>query len=112
MQVWATAKYVRMAPRRARLVANEVRGVRPEVALATLAHLPQRAAFEIAKVLKSALANAEHNYGLERDSLIVRDVRVDQGPSLKRYRAKARGRPGFYRKRSAHITVVVDDESE
>ncbi len=112
MQVWATAKYVRMAPRRARVVANEVRGLRPEIALATLAHLPQRAAFEIAKVLKSALANAEHNYGLERESLIVRDVRIDQGPSLKRYRAKARGRPGFYRKRSAHITVVVDDESE
>ena len=112
MQVWATAKYVRLAPRRARVVANEVRGLRPEIALATLAHLPQRPAFEISKVLKSALANAEHNYGLERESLVVRDVRIDQGPSLKRYRAKARGRPGFYRKRSAHITVVVDDESE
>ena len=111
MEVWATAKYVRMAPRRARVVANEVRGQRPEVALATLAHLPHRAAFEIAKVLKSALANAEINYGLDRESLTVRDVRIDQGPSLRRLRAKARGRAGFYRKRSAHITVVVDDES-
>lgn len=112
MEVWATAKYVRMAPRRARVVANEVRGKRPEEALATLSHLPHLAAFEIAKVLKSALANAENNYGLERDGLTVRDVRIDQGPSLRRMRAKARGRPGMYRRRSSHITVVVDDESE
>ena len=111
MEVSASAKYVRIAPRRARLVAREIKGMTAEAALAALAFLPQRAAAMIAKVVKSAAANAESNYGLDRESLVVRDVRVDQGPSLRRFRAKARGRVGLYRKRSSHITVVVDDGS-
>ena len=111
MEVSATAKYVRIAPRRVRLVAREVTGMTAEEALAALAFLPQRAASVIAKVVKSAAANAENNYGLDRGSLVVRGVRVDQGPSLRRFRAKARGRVGLYRKRSSHVTVVVDDGS-
>ena len=111
MEVSATAKYVRIAPRRVRLVAREVTGMTAEEALAALAFLPQRAASVIAKVVKSAAANAENNYGLDRGSLVVRGVRVDQGPSLRRFRAKARGRVGLYRKRSSHVTVVIDDGS-
>ena len=79
--------------------------------MATLVFLRNRAASAIAKVIKSAAANAENNYGLDREQLRVRDIMIDQGPSLRRYRAKARGRAGPYRKRSSHITVVVDDGS-
>jgi large subunit ribosomal protein L22 len=112
MEVTATAKFIRIAPRRARLVARRVKGMTPEEALAALAFVPHRAAAVIAQVVKSAAANAESNYGLDRDTLTVRVVRVDEGPSLRRMRPKARGRAGFYRRRSSHITVVVDDGSE
>jgi large subunit ribosomal protein L22 len=111
MEVLATAKYVRIAPQRARLVARSIKGLTAEEAMAALAFLRNRAASAIAKVVKSAASNAENNYGLDREELTVRDVRIDQGPSLRRYRAKARGRIGLYRKRSSHITVVVDDGS-
>ena len=77
--------------------------------MATLAFMPNRAATEIAKVIKSAAANAEHNYALDRDALRVQSVVVNDGPTLRRFRAKARGRVGMYQKRSGHITVTVED---
>ena len=110
MQVTATAKYVHMAPRKVRLVARSIRGMTPEEALATLAFIPNRGGDVVARVVKSATANAENNYGLDRAALRVSRVLVDEGPALRRFRAKARGRPGPYRHRFSHVTVVVDDE--
>ena len=109
MEVSATAKYVRMSPQRGRVIARELAGLAIEQAMATLAFMPNRAATEIAKVIKSAAANAEHNYALDRDALRVQSVVVNDGPTLRRFRAKARGRVGMYQKRSGHITVTVED---
>jgi large subunit ribosomal protein L22 len=109
VEVSATAKYVRMSPRRGRAIAREVSGLRIEEALATLAFIPNRAAEAITKVVKSAVANAENNYALDRAALRVSAVTIGDGSSLRRFRAKARGRAGQYRKRSGHITVVVED---
>lgn len=109
MEVSATAKYVRMSPQRGRTVARELSGLDIDQAMATLAFMPNRAAAEIAKVVKSAAANAEHNYALDREALRIQSVVVDDGPSLRRFRAKSRGRVGTYQKRSGHITVTVED---
>lgn len=109
MEVTATAKHVRMSPQRGRVIARAVSGLRIDEALATLAFMPNRAASVLAKVIKSAVANAENNYALDRDGLHIANVTVDDGPSLSRFRAKARGRAGGYKKRSGHITVTVDD---
>lgn len=109
MQTSATAKYVRMSPQRGRTIARELAGLELDQAMATLAFMPHRAAAEIAKVVKSATANAEHNYALDRDVLRIQSVVVDDGPTLRRFRAKSRGRVGMYQKRSGHITVTVED---
>ena len=109
LEVTATAKHVRMSPQRARIVARSLSGLAIDEALAALAFMPNRASSVIAKVIKSAVANAENNYALDRDGLHVQSVTVDDGPSLRRFRAKARGRAGGYQKRSGHITVTVDD---
>ena len=109
MEVWATAKYIRIGPRKARLVGRAIKGQDVETALATLAFLPNRGARFMAKVVKSAVSNAENNYGLNPGRLYVSRVSVDDWPRLKRLRAKSRGRPGWYKKRMSHITVVVDE---
>ena len=111
MEVSATSKYVRIAPRHVQTVARDLRGMSTEEALAALAFLPHRSALAIAKVIKSAAANAENNYGLAREQLVISAVRIDKGPALRRWRPKARGRVGLFRRRSSHITVVVDDEA-
>ena len=98
-----------MSPRRGRAIAREVAGLGIEEALAMLAFMPNRAADAITKVVKSAVANAENNYALDRAALHESNETIDDGPSLRRFRAKARGRAGLYRKRSGHITVVVED---
>lgn len=109
MEVSATARYVRMSPQRGRAIARELSGLEIEEAMATLAFMPNRAAAAIAKVVKSAAANAEHNFALDRDALRIRTIVVDDGPSLRRHRAKSRGRVGMYQKRSGHIRVTVED---
>ncbi len=109
MEVSATARYVRMSPQRGRVIARELSGLEIDEAMATLAFMPNRAAAEIAKVIKSAAANAEHNFALDRDVLRIQSVVVNDGPSLRRHRAKSRGRVGLYQKRSGHITVTVED---
>ena len=109
MEVSATAKHVRMSPQRGRAVARALAGLEIDEAMATLAFMPNRAAAEIAKVVKSAAANAEHNYALDRNVLRIQSVVVHDGPTLRRFRAKARGRVGMYQKRSGHITVTVED---
>jgi large subunit ribosomal protein L22 len=112
MQVRASARHVRMAPRKVQLVVATIRGRRAAQALAELQYAPQAAAREVWKVVRSAVANAENNYGLNPADLVVVTATADQGPSFPmRFRAKARGQAGPMKKRTTHITVVVDDEA-
>jgi len=107
IEVQATARNVRMSPRKVRLVAEAVKGKPLGEALALLRFMPQRASGPVAKAVKSASANAENNLDMEPANLYVVRVFADAGRSLRRFRAKARGRAGPLRKRSSHITVVV-----
>jgi large subunit ribosomal protein L22 len=104
-EVQAVAKWVRMSPRKARLVVEHIRGRSVPEARTVLAFTPRAAAREIEKVLRSAVANAEANHNLEGDDLIVSAVFVDEGPVLKRWRARARGRAARIHKPTCHITV-------
>ena len=103
----AVAKFVRIAPRKARLVADEVRGKSVPEAVSILQFTNKRAAGIVGDVIKSAAANAEHNDDADVDALVVRDVRVDEGPTIKRYRARAMGRATMIRKRTSHISVAL-----
>jgi large subunit ribosomal protein L22 len=103
----ATAKYVRIAPRKARLVADEIRGKSYPEATSMLRFTNKRAAKIIGDVIDSAAANAEHNMETDPDELFVREIRVDEGPTIKRYRARAMGRATMIRKRTSHITVEL-----
>ena len=106
-EVRAEAKWVRMSPRKARLVAEHIRGRSVPEARTVLAFTPRAAAREIEKVLRSAVANAEANHGLVGDDLVVTSVYVDEGPTIKRWRARARGRVARIKKRTCHITIKL-----
>jgi large subunit ribosomal protein L22 len=110
MQVSATARYVRLSPRKVRLVTELITGKPVEEAAAILRFLPNAAARDVAKVLKSATANAENNFNLSADELIVARAVADDGPTLKRYRPRAQGRTFQILKRTSHITVAVADK--
>ena len=110
METRAVAKYVGISPRKARLVADAVQGERVEEALAMLKLSPTPAARAVAKVIKSAAANAENNFQMLSSELRVVKVFVDQGPTLKRFRPQARGRVNPILRRSSHITAVVGEE--
>ncbi len=112
MEAKAIAKYVRLSPRKVRQVVDLVRGKGVDEALAILKYTPKRASKVVAKVVKSAAANAENNLQLNKDELYVKACYVDQGPTLKRYRPRAMGRADMLRKRTSHITVVVGDKKE
>jgi ribosomal protein L22 len=105
--VRAQAKWVRMSARKGRVVAEHIRGRSVPEARAVLAFTPRAAAREIEKVLASAVANAEANHGLVGDELVVLTAAVDEGPTLKRWRARARGRVARIKKRTCHITVLL-----
>jgi large subunit ribosomal protein L22 len=105
--VRSTAKWVRISPRKARLVTDHIRGRSVPEARTVLAFTTRAAAREIEKVLKSAVANAEANHGLFGDDLRVSAAYVDEGPTLKRWRARARGRAARIRKRTCHITIKL-----
>jgi large subunit ribosomal protein L22 len=107
--VKATAKYVHISPRKARLVTDNIRGRSVPEARTILAFTDRAAAVEIEKVLSSAVANAESNPALHwsGDDLVIASVYVDEGPTLKRWRARARGRVASIQKRTCHITVQV-----
>ena len=107
MQVRAQAKWVRMSARKARLVLDHIRGRTVPEARTILAFTPRAAAREIDRVLASAVANAESAHGLDGDELVVLEAYADEGPTLKRWRARARGRVNRIRKRTCHITIVV-----
>jgi large subunit ribosomal protein L22 len=104
-EVRAEARWVRISPRKARLVAEHIRGRSVPEARTVLAFTQRAAAREIEKVLKSAVSNAEANHGLIGDDLLVSAAYVDEGPVMKRWRARARGRVARIRKRTCHITV-------
>jgi large subunit ribosomal protein L22 len=105
--VRAQAKWVRMSARKARLVLDLVRGRTVPEARTVLAFTPRAAAREIDRVLASAVANAESAHGLDGDELVVLEAYADEGPTLKRWRARARGRVNRIKKRTCHITIVV-----
>jgi large subunit ribosomal protein L22 len=107
----ATARYVRIAPRKARIVADEIRGKSYQDATNTLQFTNKRAAGIIGDVLQSAGANAEHNDEVDPGELVVSEIRVDEGPTIKRYRPRAMGRATMIRKRTSHIFVRLGDPS-
>jgi large subunit ribosomal protein L22 len=111
-EVRAQAKYVRMSPRKARLVAEHIRGRSVPEARAVLAFTAREAAGEIEKVLQSAVSNAEANHGIAEDRLYISAAYVDGGPVMKRWRARARGRVARIRKRTCHITVRLTERPE
>jgi large subunit ribosomal protein L22 len=112
MKVRAHAKHIRQSPYKVRRVLDLVRGLPVEEARHVLAFTDRRAADPVRKVLNSAVANAEHNFALDADELIVVEAFADEGPTLKRWRPRARGRATRIRKRTSHITIVVTEESE
>lgn len=109
MEARAVAKYVRVSPLKVQRVVRMIRGRNIREAQALLRYAPNRAAQVVAKVLNSAVANAENNYELDRDDLVVARAFVGKGPSTKRVQPRARGRADVITKRSSHITVVVGE---
>ena len=109
MEAIAKHRYALTSAQKARLVADQVRGLSVDKALNILTFSPKKAAVLVKKVLESAIANAEHNEGADIDALRVATIMVDEGPSMKRIRPRAKGRADRILKRTAHITVVVSD---
>lgn len=112
MKVKAHARYVRQSPYKVRRVLDLVRGLPVEEAEHVLRLTQRGAADPIAKTLKSAVANAEHNHALDAEDLFISEAYADEGPTLKRFRPRARGRATRIDKRTSHITIVVDDMSD
>ena len=110
--VRATAKYLRVAPRKARLVADQVRGLPVPEAQELLAFSTRGAAVDIGKLIASAAANAENNHELVADEMEIAEIRVDEGPTLKRWRARARGRATRIEKRTSHVSVALRPSEE
>ena len=110
MEAKAVAKYIRMSPQKVRLVVDLVRGKRLQEAQNILHYTRKYAAGIVAKVLNSAAANAAQNPNIDEKILYVKEVFVDQGPTLKRWRARAQGRAAGIKKRTSHITVVLDEK--
>jgi large subunit ribosomal protein L22 len=111
-QAKATARTVRIASRKVRLVVDLIRGKKIGEAIAILRLTPKAASPVVEKVLKSAIANAEHNYEMDVENLYVSEVFVDEGPTMKRFRPRAQGRASAINKRTSHITLVVSEKKE
>ena len=110
MEAKAVAKYIRMSPQKVRLVIDLVRGKEVEEAKKILLFTRKYAADPVRKVLLLALANAKQNPNIDENILYVKEIFVDQGPSLKRWRARAQGRAASIKKRTSHITVILDEQ--
>jgi large subunit ribosomal protein L22 len=110
VRVSATAKYLRGSTRKARLITTAIKGKRVEEAAALLQFMPQNAARDIARVLKSATANAENNHNLSAEDLVIVDAVADEGPTIKRWRPRAQGRAFPIHKAMTHITITVADQ--
>ncbi len=109
MEAKAVARYVRVTPNKVRLIADLIREKNVDQALSILKFTPNKGARVLEKVLISAIANAEHNYEMDVNALYVAKTYIDEGPTLKRWRAKAMGRVGRIRRRTSHITVVLQE---
>ena len=109
MEVSATTKYVRMSPTKARDLADQIKGLPVADALRITEFNARKAAVQIGKTLKSAIANAENNEGLSADSLFVKNAIVDGGPMMKRYRPRARGMASPIQKKTSHVTIILSD---
>ena len=107
----ATAKYIRMSPRKVKAVIDLIRIKKIDEAQAILVNTPKAATQPVLKVLNSAAANAENNLGMSRDNLYVAEVYANQGPTLKRYRPRSHGRATRIRKRTSHITIILDEKN-
>jgi len=105
----AVARYIRITPRKVRIVINLIRGKNVNEALAILKYTPKSASPVVEKLLKSAIANAENNLSMNRDNLYVAEIYADQGPTLKRFMPRAKGSASRILKRTSHITVVLDE---
>jgi large subunit ribosomal protein L22 len=112
METQAVLKFVRTSPQKLRLVVDQIRGQQVERALEILEYSTRSGAHTIRKVLNSAIANAEHNDGADIDELYVTRAYIDGGPTLKRFRARAKGRGARILKRTSHITIAVGDKQE
>ncbi len=110
MEVSAKHKYVRISPQKARLVADQIRGLSVDQALRLLEFSSKKSSLLIRKVLESAMANAEHNEGADIDELRISTIFIDEAPGLKRMRARAKGRGNRITKRTSHITVKVSEK--
>jgi large subunit ribosomal protein L22 len=111
MEVRAVSKYVRISPNKVRKVVDAIKGKPVESGLQTLKFMPQKSAAILAKVINSAVANADQNADLDVDLLVIRNILADQGPTLKRWKARARGRGTRILKRTSHITVILAEET-
>ena len=112
MQAKAVANTVRIAPRKVRSVIDLIRGKQVGEAIAILRHTPKAASPVVEKLLKSAMANAEHNYDMDVNNLVVTEAYVNEGPTLKRFRPRAQGRASAINKRTSHITIVLSEKKE
>ncbi|CAM4400153.1 MULTISPECIES: 50S ribosomal protein L22 [Saccharibacillus] len=110
MEAQAHLKYSRISPRKAQLVADLIRGKHVGEAIAILRHTPKAASPILEKLLNSAIANAEHNHSLDVSKLVISQVYVNQGPTLKRFRPRAMGRASRINKRTSHITLAVSEK--
>lgn len=109
MEVKATAKYMRISAQKVRKIVDAIKGKPAETGLNALKFMPQKSAGMVEKILRSAIANADQNAELDVDSLVIKNIIVDEGPTLKRFRARARGRGSRILKRTSHITVIVSE---
>jgi large subunit ribosomal protein L22 len=107
MEATAKARYIRVSPFKARQVADLIRGKEAKEAMGILRYTNKKSAPLIGKVLKSAIANAEHNYDMDSDNLFVSEIMIDEGPTLKRMKPRAYGRADVMRHRTSHVTVVL-----
>jgi len=111
MEVRATQRYVRISPQKVRMIVDAIKGRPAETAINALKFMPQKSAGIVEKIVRSAVANADQNTSIDVDDLVVSNLIVDQGPSMKRFKARARGRGARILKRTAHITVVLAEGS-
>lgn len=110
MQATAHARYVRLAPRKVQLILDLIRGKQVGEAIAILRHTPKSSSPVVEKLLNSAIANAENNYSLDPNNLVISQAYANQGPTLKRFRPRAMGRASRINKRTSHITIVVSEK--
>jgi large subunit ribosomal protein L22 len=109
MEVRAVAKYIRISPNKVRMLVDTIKGKPVEDGLNILKFMPQKAAGIVEKTIRSAVANADQHEDIDIDALVIKNVIADQGPSMKRFRARARGRATKILKKTSHITVILED---